>query len=269
MREPPDELFHYTSAAGLYGILSSRSLWTTMISYLSDRKEFSYAVEIAHKVLVDRAQHANAPLLRDFYNRFSESFRWLQKPDVCVFCLTEDPDLLSQWRGYTPPDGGYSIGFDSSALRRILIREHSRLVPCTYDTIEQGALLAEALDSAVSGVLAQLATPSRAELDQLVESALGAFVRDFVEIAPSIKHPSFKEEREWRLVSRIVLGKDDQLNFRPASGVLLPYYKLDLDNGDGSIPIRTLVVGPGPHQDLAAQAVLLFFERSGLPELGA
>ena len=41
-----DTLFHYTTAAGLLGILGSSSLWATDLRFLNDAQEAVYAREL-------------------------------------------------------------------------------------------------------------------------------------------------------------------------------------------------------------------------------
>ena len=40
------ELYHYTSAEGLQGIIQSQQLWATHIHYLNDHKEFNKFFEV-------------------------------------------------------------------------------------------------------------------------------------------------------------------------------------------------------------------------------
>lgn len=42
----PSELFHYTTADGLLGILTKQNLWATDVLYLNDASEFRYADEL-------------------------------------------------------------------------------------------------------------------------------------------------------------------------------------------------------------------------------
>ncbi|KQV50324.1 hypothetical protein ASC95_13135 [Pelomonas sp. Root1217] len=43
--QPTGELFHYTTSAGLLGIVQSGSIWATEARYLNDATELSNALE--------------------------------------------------------------------------------------------------------------------------------------------------------------------------------------------------------------------------------
>ena len=45
----PDILYHYTSAAGLIGILETGKIWATSIRHLSDASEFIYTLSLADR----------------------------------------------------------------------------------------------------------------------------------------------------------------------------------------------------------------------------
>jgi hypothetical protein len=45
----PKRLFHYTSQAGLLGIITSNVLWATNVLYLNDSSELAYGLSIAER----------------------------------------------------------------------------------------------------------------------------------------------------------------------------------------------------------------------------
>src|SRR4051794_32982715 len=113
----PERLYHYTSPAGLIGIVSSRTVWATVMHYLNDAKEFQKAIEIAHGILYNTsADAADVASVVQACAELDEALERVSRVHVCIFSLTEQKDLLSQWRGYCPAAGGYSIGFDTSPL---------------------------------------------------------------------------------------------------------------------------------------------------------
>lgn len=57
------------------------------------------------------------------------------------FCLSEDGDVLSQWRGYADNAQGVAIGFEIENLRISTEKESqhefgAQLVPVLYDAVE-------------------------------------------------------------------------------------------------------------------------------------
>jgi hypothetical protein len=45
-REPTGTLYHYTTQAGLLGILSDKDIWATHTQYLNDASEYRYAIGV-------------------------------------------------------------------------------------------------------------------------------------------------------------------------------------------------------------------------------
>src|SRR5229473_5273124 len=53
----PEFLYHYTSQDGLLGIIESRSLWATNISYMNDATEFGLSVRLIRDRLLRELQN--------------------------------------------------------------------------------------------------------------------------------------------------------------------------------------------------------------------
>lgn len=51
MADEPEILYHYTTAKGLIGILKSKMIWATDRSFLDDRSEASYCVEVIDQAI--------------------------------------------------------------------------------------------------------------------------------------------------------------------------------------------------------------------------
>src|SRR5438105_1867228 len=74
------------------------------------------------------------------------------------------------------------------------------------------------------------------------------FAETMLRIAPTMKHPSFAAEREWRLVR--AFGESMQFNwqFRTKGSMLVPYTTINLPTNDfGSIGSERIIVGPSAH----------------------
>jgi hypothetical protein len=137
-------LYHYTTAEGPEGIVSSQQLWATNIHYLNDAEEHTGFFERRLPYLVDRAiraavfEIAKTPPVqteinveevvkketKDTVNDIRDSTLRFNEPYVTSFCSPScqherDNGLLSQWRGYGA-DGGYAIVFETQGLQKLL-----------------------------------------------------------------------------------------------------------------------------------------------------
>jgi hypothetical protein len=84
-----------------------------------------------------------------------------------------------------------------------------------------------------------------------------------------LKHESFSEEREWRLVfpiGNIFLPTNRKIEFRATSNSIVPYvaYPLLVHNQTGPIPLYQVIVGPGSHPS-ATLGVTMFLGRNEIP----
>jgi hypothetical protein len=72
-------------------------------------------------------------------------------------------------------------------------------------------------------------------------------------VGGAIKHPSFKEEREWRLIA--VPSSFEGVKYRAHGSLIVPYLDLPIPK-DGQL-IKEIVVGPCRYPDLALRSIRL------------
>ncbi|OAK53828.1 hypothetical protein A3K89_22180 [Rhodococcoides kyotonense] len=273
---PSGPLWHYTDAAGLLGILGNVDkqpdpdvvgsgsfkpvLRATAAQFLNDRRELTHGLDLVLKHLRlwgGRGLFKSNPDGELFVSKVCETIQSIidrQYPHYlhcCTVSFSEDPDMLSQWRGYGQGTGGFAIGFDPAAFPRsdgsTVHRAGLGLHQVQYlsDTLEQP--LIDAVDWFVAETMDPKLTkkPKGHNLHRAVQSL--AFV------AASVKHEGFREEREWRFIQP---GFFDKPEFRPGATGLVPYRNVTELTQDAVVG---LYVGPGPHQYenyIAAQSML-------------
>ena len=187
MRDAEAELlYHYTSEAGLRGIIENDNIWATDIHFLNDWTEFthvfneeavgafveSYLAALptnldsdARKVTIEGVlARRNFPKLLDII----ESRPPMGKPKEAFVCsFTADAvaggnpgDRLSQWRGYSQSSQGFSLGFDRTLLSRQIEKQDNHddataeLVKCIYDDEEKLSLFGDMGRAAATEFLA-------------------------------------------------------------------------------------------------------------------
>lgn len=255
-------LFHYTTLAGLTGILGTQSLWASCIHYLNDSEEFKHGLDVVKEIAWDRLPTATGAHAL-FLKRVMTAVAQYAGGFVYLASFAEDGDLLSQWRGYAHT-GGVSIGFDFFALRELASSHNFLLVKCIYDHQTKRRLASEFLDDALSRI------PSDAELmEGEVEIKAYAFIERYFQISAAFKNPSFVEEDEWRLVSRYVPVTHPRVKVRTTTRMLVPYYDLPLDRGKQrenrkDLGIEVITVGPSSEQPLLMNAISVPTHGNGL-----
>lgn len=238
---PPDVLYHYTTQDGLLGILKDGAIWATKIQYLNDASELVMPLQIAQRVLKTRSTQINDNDTRrkEIVVRMLAEIKDSEQLNICVFSFCKDGDLLSQWRAYGARGSAYSIGFHSEELVKSLTPSLFELHQCVYYEVnEQNSIIERFVDQYIEASL------------QNSQEVTG-FIAGFVNMASKMKHKSFEEEDEWRLMSSKPLSFIKDLSFRPGISTIVPYYSLPINLSS----IMEIIVGPSPHPELAKGAV--------------
>lgn len=239
-------LYHYTTQEGLLGIVNSRALWATSIHYLNDSTEFNYTFNLLKHQLESkiRASTKRSPAL---YRRVLSSLGHLkQNVTVYVGSFTEDGDSLSQWRAYTQNGIGFSLGFKDTYLSSLALGQGYQLRKCVYDEKEQSKIISRLIEK----------SESMSDSGTAASFIYGAVMQ----VAPLLKDPAFRDEKEWRIVSGLFLwigdkfvgfSSDDKPELRAGKSMLIPYKKFKLEDEHGYLQVAESYLGPTPHVELA------------------
>jgi Protein of unknown function (DUF2971) len=257
-RQPP-ALYNYTSGNGLIEIIKSGELWSTQVNCLNDASEFLYTLAR----LQDRAEtllpSAETPEVKFLLETIiAELKRHL--PGVLpwfVACFTEDGDDLSQWRGYGGGEGGYSIEFDSVYLRGMSHPGQVLLGKIEYDEVKQNAFLDDLLKRTISFFLDGIKKQRAPTREEWANDFLACWSWYNALFAPMIKHPKFKEEREWRLLYPLNDEAIPRMRYLQRSSMLTKHVPIRLMTQDGKprLPLKSVIVGPCRHVDISKISV--------------
>jgi len=257
----PEVLYHYTDQAGLLGIVEGGKLWASQIQYLNDTEELKLALEIARQALMESPEQTKKLQIRgvtidDIIKRFDVFYN--HPTFICSF--SESKDSLSQWRGYSKGMAGCCIGFDLKQLDCLISDSGNNrfsLKKCIYEPSEQKKLILKVVNSITSEIdegPSHNGTFNSTPYNTIPYNSGGVFVslihNELSKVVPLIKHHSFKEESEWRLISQGRV-KNDDFHFRVGSSMLIPYLRVSV----GRELIRELIVGHTPNASLAEMSV--------------
>jgi hypothetical protein len=181
-----------------------------------------------------------------------------------ITCFTEDGDLLSQWRGYTPHAKGVSIGFSHTHLLACAREQHFEFGRCIYDHAAQSQVARLAIQAVVEAARQRgPSPPSQADPSQSYHPAFQEAEPHLLRVAALLKHNAFEAEREWRAVSPYVSDYvNTEILYRSGRTTLVPYrpFHLALPQVAG-IGVERAVLGPTPQVNLGAQALSQFLSR--------
>jgi hypothetical protein len=259
-------LYHYTDAAGLLGILSSRKIFATHPRHLNDRNEFILGEGIIEEELQRHgAQFNNSKerLFMDHFLPFHQTHK-LSVRGVFVTSLTKNDDQLSQWRGYGGRGMGCAIGFKSIPRPDPNSRESPltvSLMSCQYDAQTFREMVRQQIKRMVDGFSRYCETYAKTpdDLAEFAGAAAAAGISQLLDLAARLKHHAFREEDEWRLVA-VVNEPHKPIKFRATPRGVVSYVEVDLAKDGELIDLHGVVSGPSQEKEVATPAARLLLE---------
>lgn len=264
--------YHYTDASTALKILTNKELWLTHTGYLNDANEGLDILPHLHKYIKDK----NIIKLLEFVDSRVEAY-------TCSF--STEKDLLSQWRGYCPPEEGYAIGFKSPEKFQSLwckdgisiegapknhnsfcLTSHTqRFEACIYDDEVKDEII-KSLALSMKEKYIQLKIDIPAALSSpdgtLVESkdllqrlsADEVWLIDYVVYKFLFKDKAFKEEKEYRFIVTFDSDYSQDPCYRTKDGAFIPYYRYCFSDED----VKKVVIRKTKNTDKCEQGLKHF-----------
>ena len=232
MEKHPKMLYHYCSLDTFLKIITSGKIWLSDVRKSNDRQELTHLKsECAIQLLKAQTEYIEryseeTGFEYDFremdkINDLAKSFVGVNIMITWVFCLSEECDLLSQWRGYADNGAGICIGFDYDYLNQInLLAQKDKARMFCLRPIEYGR------ESAIEYFASQLDIENiPMDFDVFKQTCRTALFSTFSE-APFYKNESFSEEKEWRIaLTHIPECMKELANKENLTGSIVDYFK--------------------------------------------
>jgi hypothetical protein len=189
--------YHYTSFETLQAIVDTSRLRLTDALQLNDYTERRWIFEIVRQV----AETYKASFSKVFWDAFYADRAFEDQLFTISFSLEDD--ALSQWRAYADDGAGLSIGFDLDKLAGLVeIDSHNlfefwnepKYTMVEYDKDVQVKLVDQVFKWGVDELSKPWFQPALASMIRSKLNVLGV----------KIKHPSFHEEKETRIIKRLI-----------------------------------------------------------------
>lgn len=240
-------------------------LWATDAGFMNDPKELRYGLDrLAEAAAAHRSLRPALPRLHEIVEKAARQKTLDGRIYLACFC--RHGDLLSQWRAYGANGGGFAIGFSPRALTATAPQFQGTftrvLQPVLYDKRQQDLLLGDCL---------AYISPESIENGEALKILLYAFSSFLM----TFKHPSYREEGEWRLIQFGRLLNDDGLevsslwptSFRVRGNQIVPYADLDLTGTagalEGKLPAVSIVCGPTVNPERGVKMLREFCDSMG------
>jgi hypothetical protein len=258
---PPDVktrvVYHYTSAAGLIGILTSGELRGTSASFLNDTSEIEHGLSICKAVLEEeRAARTSAEeqtLLERTLGLLGDE---VLLHEVYLTSFSARRDVLSQWRGYGSSEGRFCIGFQLSQFSERDVLYLPR--PVAYQLDEQRERVKRAVRVACE-MLRDDPDPGNA---WRYAASLSFHLH---RLMCWFKHAGFAEEQEWRSMMTLISEYDLQhISFEPFRGAPRPYVAMLAGSRTSSrLPGVEVCIGPTERAPATYRATQLLLAKTG------
>ncbi len=265
---PKETLYHYTTFAGLLGIINSRVLWASDIRYMNDSAELKHTADLIQVETTRRiiAGHTNPNLLNQFLDWLTH--RITNGQMLFGSSFRSHGNLLSQWRGYSEVGKGVSIGFEPDYILECAQTQSFQVGKCVYDPSTQKQLIKQVIDAIE--VLANeydLKNHDRKRSEERSYHKVFELIEsDLLRIAAILKHPSFQEEDEWRIVSPAITDfVTSPVLFREGKSMLVPYLEFQLIPKNGKrIAIEHMFLGPTSNINISMNSLTMFLDKNGV-----
>lgn len=246
-----EKVYHYTSIAGLQGILENSMIRLVNTEYLNDINEIKHGYES----LIDFLKyHWNDEDKQNFkeaiVNQLEDLNSSIKKDFIYTTSFSKDGNSLSQWQAYCPPEGGYAVGFDRASIQQEFIDDIETTYPYMSGEIQYNT---DASDTVVQFVKTYL---EKFPKDGIFSKETGediyyTLANILLRYTFFTKDPSFVDEKEFRIVK--VTSKNTSSFFTKGS-ILAPYFPYKFEKNI----VKEVVIGPMKHQEIAQKSLLMF-----------
>ena len=253
-------LYHCCPNAAFQSIVENRSIWLSALSLSSDTMEGKLVTNvIVQMAKSDGLDQANIQRLKESISLLEQIMEGLG------FCLSEEGDLLSQWRGYADDASGVSIGFSKKYLEKLSkeslnpqksgftlkkveyeYESQKKRIQATYDKIK------ELIDNGAYKPLVHR-TLLGSKTDEEIEAENKIIKKTYWDLSLTIlplifelfllKTKAFQEEREWRLISPLIKNGNDECCFQSLPDKIIPYRKFSLSTLEENSIVK-VILGP-------------------------
>lgn len=244
--ETPALLYHYCGLGALVGIIESKCLWMSSVYWMDDTTEMVWLNRVLRERIAELGDDRS-----QVHERFDKLLHDTRLTPVYRSCLSEDPDLTSQWIQYGDQGHGFAIGFETAALdlKRPPPKRNVELSRVVYDETQQRTIADEIVDGLENSVH---------ELTIKLNVAFGR-INTWWEAA-RCKNPKFSTEREWRLIMRDDPQAD--LEYQTRGGRhLVPFTTFPID--PETDPIKEIWLGPRNRSQRNVDAVASLLRSRG------
>jgi hypothetical protein len=262
-----NDVYHYTSIAGLNGIIESGGFWASDNRFLNDSEEITHGRKLASRVLQHKASRSKNPAFAAVLSAVAE--RVAEHPTLgqLIVCFSRARDSLEQWRGYGP-QGAVCLRLSSkieSAAPLFFAPDQLPFKVVYADHRKAKIIISIARRFEREYIADRTVMFERwpSDHDENYTKELSLIITHWV---AAFKNSAFLQEQEIRMI--LHYGQIERyhrgLMFRPTVLGLVPYVCTGDRTAPGKkLPLAEVMVGPSPQQELIAQSISTYLTHKG------
>jgi len=263
-RLPPEasNIFcHYTTHAGLEGILRSGGLRATYRKMMNDTGEFEYARKIIFKALDEVQKRNDLPSVAASLTEYTRlNLQSILEDTTNVSssfcsCLTVSPDHTEQWETYADNGNGFAIGFNMPIFMKnqkafIAAGQHYiYCLPVLYNESIQLSIVDSLVESGVQDLqrFADKVSDRTDYLTSLRDEITKEIVTCLLVLIDFIKSEMYISEKEIRLIldANDATLAPSRVEYYKRGDKSIPFVFLNLCSPDTNrLPLEEIKIGP-------------------------
>lgn len=238
------DVWHYTGAAGLDGILGSHSLWASSFDKMNDPGEIEYGLAVLAEAWASMSALLPRPVVEYINHLINPKSLSSVFDQVFLLSACRGGDNLTQWRSYAGTNG-VSLGLDAGAPLHSDPRGFDVSSPNIWGISWIKVIYRKSVQMARSKLFLQEIAASfddpvlRDHPDRLEAQQLQTILH-----VASFKYPAYEDERELR--SAVIIGGARTLTRQTARGLVpyVPFIRLGPDSELVTLPLTSVRCGP-------------------------
>ncbi len=269
-------LYHFTSSAGLAGILSSGNFWATHIRDFDDEAELRHAFAIASELVDAALERAQSRCVRAVLAGVSKALAVFEDHfDLYVVSLCERTDLEDMWKDYADQDRGFALEIVPDGDPEQAPTREDKPVLILRKVIYDEGRQRELFNSVIERVVRQVETLERMYGEFGAKNAARPFwlllLQLLLDYSAAFKQQEpYAGEHEWRYLCNV--GRESKLaqaaKVRTRGEKRIRYMELDLwSQRHGDLKIQRVLHGLActPEQIAAAAEQFTKAKRDPMP----
>ena len=261
--QTPNNLYHYCSLSTFYNIIKNQSIWISDLRKSNDFLEIVWLRQLFERKMNEEFNKFILKVPADSLDCFiqmrrniSERFR-IEFSKTWALCLSEEKDLLSQWRGYADNGSGISIGFKKDFFNNL------RLLHTNRTTHQKASIFFDKVsyskEEAINCIDTETCLSKCSNCNTISDFKITIChaITEIGKKASFFKNPAFIEEKEWRIVITFLMDnfsgadlssfntdeyKFGKLDYIVSNNKLVSHFEIKFPNIKNAI--SEIVIGP-------------------------